>query len=187
MNLRVDFRNQDKIRSGYNKGTEWCPRGLRSAIGNRVLGQSRVVGSNPTYSAMFMLPEANSSEIAQRDGILARVYESIRQNVSIRLPEFVGSTDSAPSAFALLSIIDQTNDFGGKVGEFGYQFEGEEDLLHLFVVRLDREKISVEEAQQVVSWLLPQLPPALVWLKPGEYSQHFYFGHDVLFDDETAI
>lgn len=66
------------------------------------------------------------------------------------------------------------------MSDYRYQFEGEEDLLHLIVTRIDSGKITPAEGQQVVSFLLPNLPTALLWLKPGEYTQHFYCGHDEL-------
>jgi hypothetical protein len=66
------------------------------------------------------------------------------------------------------------------VGDFRYQFEGEEDLLHLFVTRLDGSPIDSADGLAVAQFLMPTVPPALVWHKPGEFSQHFYVGHDDL-------
>jgi hypothetical protein len=74
----------------------------------------------------------------------------------------------------------EPNPYSGTCGPFRYQFEGEEDLLHLIVTRHDGEPISPREGQEVASFVLEGLPTAMIWLRPGEYSQHFYFGHDEL-------
>jgi hypothetical protein len=74
----------------------------------------------------------------------------------------------------------EENAFCGNVGPYRYQFEGEEDLLHLIVTRQDKDRLTVEEAQEVAGFLMPGIPAGLVWLKPGEFSQHFWVGHDEL-------
>jgi hypothetical protein len=48
------------------------------------------------------------------------------------------------------------------------------------VVRADRQPITPEEARTVAAVLLKGVSGALVWIKPGTYSQHFYLGHDDL-------
>jgi hypothetical protein len=115
-------------------------------------------------------------EAERRDQIVARLLSYIREGRTIRLPDFDGSSTSAD--YALLAVPE--NDFSGTYEGFRYQFEGEEDLLHLAIMRQDGAPLTVEQAQQVVSFLLPEVPPALIWLKPGNVSQHFYFGHDIL-------
>jgi hypothetical protein len=98
----------------------------------------------------------------------------------IKLPPFDPAIDRPSDRFALLSVGLEDNIFGGTVGPFRYQFEGEEDLLHLIVTRLDSEALSPSEGQAVASFLMPGVSPALIWLRPGEFSQHFYVGHDEL-------
>jgi hypothetical protein len=120
------------------------------------------------------------AEVAQRCQVVETLLDYIREDRRILLPQF-DPTSAVPSdQFALQSVGIEANAFGGTVGEFRYQFEGEEDLLHLFITRIDGGRLSPEDAQPVVTFLLPTLPQALLWLKPGEFSQHFYFGHDEL-------
>jgi hypothetical protein len=82
--------------------------------------------------------------------------------------------------YALLSVGIEDNAFGGNVADYRYQFEGEEDLLHLIVTGREGQLLTPQEGQRVASFLLPDVSPALIWLRPGEYSQHFYVGHDEL-------
>lgn len=77
-------------------------------------------------------------------------------------------------------IIRISDNLGGEWKGFRYFFEGEDDLLHLAISRNEEGDLTVEEAQSVVSELLPGVPPALIWLKPGRKSHHFYVGHDDL-------
>jgi len=123
---------------------------------------------------------ACSEEERRRDEVLARVVDLVRRGQAVKLPLRDGP--SPPSDFALLSICRDGNPFSGYVGDYLYQFEGEDDLLHLFVVRRSGLPLSVEEAQHVVSFAIPHVPPALIWLKPGTVSQHFYFSHDLLLE-----
>ena len=123
---------------------------------------------------------ATEQEAQTRQAVLTAIIDHIKTNRVIKLPEFDPQTSRPGEQYALTSVGIEPNAFGGSVGEFRYQFEGEEDLLHLIVTRESGEKITVEEAQEVAAWLLPELPPALVWLKPGAYSQHFYLAHDHL-------
>lgn len=115
-------------------------------------------------------------EESRRDEVLTRVLDYIRRDETIRLPRFDPSQSAAASA--LLSIPD--NDFSGHFGPFRYQFEGEDDLLHVIVIRADGQPLTPEDARPVASFVLPGVLPALIWLKPGQYSQHFYLGHDDL-------
>jgi hypothetical protein len=106
---------------------------------------------------------------------------AIRENRTIKLPDF-DRTESPPSGsqFALAAINDSPGIYSGTLGPYSYHFEGEEDLLHLFVMRLDGKNITVGEARVVTAYLYGNVPKALIWLKPGKYSQHFYLGHDHL-------
>ena len=70
--------------------------------------------------------------------------------------------------------------FEGAIGPYGYAFEGEDDLLHLWVWHLDGSSLAVEDAQQVVAFAIPEVNPGVIWLRPAVQSQHFYFGHDEL-------
>lgn len=117
-------------------------------------------------------------ERTRRDAVFARILACIRSDERILLPPFVRGEATASADYALLAIED--NPFSGTVGEYRYQFEGEDDLLHVFVMRQDRAPLPVSEAQKVVGFLLPHVPPALIWLRPGTLSHHFYVGHDEL-------
>lgn len=77
-------------------------------------------------------------------------------------------------------IIRVFDNYAGEWHGYRYSFEGEDDLLHLAISRVDGDSLTVEEAQGVVSELLVGVPTALIWLKPGERSHHFYVGHDDL-------
>jgi hypothetical protein len=124
--------------------------------------------------------EPTEAELLQRDRIICEVLLAIRENRVIKLPEFDRLAVRNESLFALGAIGESPSPYSGAVGPFRYHFEGEEDLLHLFVIRKDGTSISVEEAQQVASLLYEKVPKALIWLKPGKFSQHFYIGHDEL-------
>ncbi len=125
---------------------------------------------------------STENEQIQRDTIVSRILGDIRENRIILLPDFKGERGAVSDHIALLNVGIEDNSYGGKIGEYRYQFEGEEDLLHLIVVRNDQAKLSAEEAQQVTSFLYPGVPTAMMWFKPGEYSHHFYIGHDVLLE-----
>ncbi|HJP83409.1 MAG TPA: hypothetical protein VJ835_07870 [Fimbriimonadaceae bacterium] len=120
------------------------------------------------------------AEVAQRCQVVETLLDYIQEDRRILLPQFDPSFSIPSEQFALQSVGIEANAFGGTVGDFRYQFEGEEDLLHLFITRVDGGRLAPEDAQPVVTFLLPNLPQALLWLKPGEFSQHFYFGHDEL-------
>jgi hypothetical protein len=107
--------------------------------------------------------QASPHEAAVRETVIAAVLRAIRAGETIRLPEA-----EAPRTYE------------GAVGDYRYLFEGEEDLLHLVVERIDGGPCSPEEGQAVARFLMPDLPPGLCWLKPGEFSQHLYCGHDDL-------
>lgn len=111
---------------------------------------------------------------------MRRILECVETNETIRLPRFDPSLSRPSDRYALVSVGLEENDFSGGIGPYRYQFEGEEDLLHLIVTRFDQGEISTQEGQSVAGMVLRGVPPSLIWLRPGEYSQHFYFGHDEL-------
>ena len=123
--------------------------------------------------------DAKEEERAQRWRVLAAIRTSVESNTQIRLPAY-DKDFSRPAISALASVGVEPNPFGGQVGPYRYQFEGEEDLLHLIVTRQDGSPLSAEEGQSVARFLLPTLPAGLIWIRPGEFSQHFYCGHDDL-------
>ncbi len=125
-------------------------------------------------------------ELARRDAVVRAILHSIRSNETIRLPDFDPALSRGSDRFALHSVGIEPNTFGGTVGNFRYQFEGEEDLLHLIVTRKDGAALIPEEAQAVANFLLPNVAPGLIWLKPGTVTQHLYVGHDELLDGFTA-
>ncbi len=129
-----------------------------------------------------MVLAIDESEVARKRAVVAAILEHVRSGVAIRLPPFDRATSVASDDFALLSIGQESNDFNGAAGPYLYQFEGEDDLLHLFVIRRDGQPLSVHEGRAVTSFLLDPLPTALIWLKPGDLSQHFYVAHDDLLE-----
>lgn len=108
------------------------------------------------------------------------ILERIREDRTIKLPVFDPAISRPSDRFALLSVGLEPNEFGGTVGHYRYQFEGEEDLLHLIVTVEDEGRVTAEEGQAVCGFLLQGVSPALIWLRPGKFSQHFYVGHDEL-------
>jgi len=126
--------------------------------------------------------QARAAEVRQS------VLTAIQANEVIRLPDFDPATSLSSPEVALQSVGIEPNPFGGSVGDYRYQLEGEEDLLHLIVTRLDNRPLTVEEARQVSAFVFPTVPPGLMWLKPGTVTQHFYIGHDILLEShEFAI
>ncbi len=119
-------------------------------------------------------------DAARRDSVMRRVLDYVREGRRVELPPFDPSLSRPTDQFALLSVGLEPNDFSGTAGSFRYQLEGEEDLLHLIVTHADGLPVPVEGGQEVASFLLRGLPTALIWLRPGQMSQHFYFGHDEL-------
>ncbi len=111
---------------------------------------------------------------------MRRILEHVREGKTIKLPKFDPQLSRASEKFALITVGPESDEFSGQVGPYRYQFEGEEDLLHLIVTRVDEGEISAREGQSIAGFVLRGVPPSLIWLRPGEYSQHFYFGHDEL-------
>lgn len=122
----------------------------------------------------------STEESKTRDRVVQSILEFVRTDQRIPLPPFDPTISRPSDQFALQSVGLEPNKFGGTVGEFRYQFEGEEDLLHLIVTRVSDSPLTPMEAQEVATFLLPEFPQSLIWLKPGEFTQHFYFGHDEL-------
>jgi len=116
--------------------------------------------------------------IERRNQVIASLLEAIADNRTIKLPAFDPDLPQNPLANTVALIGLEPNDFCGTVGEMRYQFEGEEDLLHMIVTRIDGQRLSPKEAQQVAALLYDGIPVALIRLHPGEFSQHFYIGHD---------
>ena len=119
------------------------------------------------------------AERDRRDEIARRVLDHIAQGRRIALPPFDSRVSRPSDQFALVNVGMEPNDFAGTADGFRYQFEGEEDLLHL-IVTADGASLSVSQGQAVAAFVLAGVSPALIWLKPGELSQHFYVGHDDL-------
>ncbi|MFI5387205.1 MAG: hypothetical protein ACHQ50_13930 [Fimbriimonadales bacterium] len=128
--------------------------------------------------------QATSEERQRRDEVVSRVVDFIRRDEKIRLPSFDPKQAIPSQDFALQSIGD--NEFSGSVGPYRYQFEGEDDLLHVIVVRTGGEPLTPEEGRRVIEFLMPDVPPAVIWLKPGEFSQHFYLGNDELLEGSAS-
>jgi len=124
--------------------------------------------------------EPTQEEQARRDAVMRLILDDVRENRTIKLPPFDPSLDRPSDRYALLSVGIEQNAYSGTVGRFRYQFEGEEDLLHLIVTAQDGGEVLAQDGQQVAGFVLRGLPTALIWLRPGEFSQHFYFGHDDL-------
>ncbi|MCG9895772.1 MAG: hypothetical protein MH204_09885 [Fimbriimonadaceae bacterium] len=120
------------------------------------------------------------SEAEQRAAVLTEILGCIESGERIMLPDWDRSVPVQAEDYALLNVGLEPNRFGGWVGPFRYQFEGEDDLLHLMICRRDGGSLTPMEAQTVVSWLLAGVPSGLYWVKPATRSQHFYVGHDVL-------
>ncbi|MBS1715247.1 MAG: hypothetical protein JST30_13015 [Armatimonadetes bacterium] len=117
-------------------------------------------------------------EVEMRSSVLEAVLQDVRNGRVIRLPDPV--IDGTASATALHLVGSEPNPYGGMYGPYRYQFEGEDDLLHLFVARSDGDELTPEEGRTVAAWVLETVPPGLVWFKPGRFTQHFYLGHDDL-------
>ena len=120
------------------------------------------------------------AEIAQRNCVMAKILDCTRTETRIKLPVFDPQRERPSDQFALINVGLEANDFGGTISTYRYQFEGEEDLLHLMITSIDQGPVTTAESHEVASIILHGVPSALIWLKPGEFSQHFYVGHDEL-------
>ncbi len=101
------------------------------------------------------------ADIERRDQVLERIRDHVAQGLPVRYQPKQG-------------------DFAGTAGDFSYVFEGEDDLLHLRVERQDGAALEPDETQPVAMFLLPEVPEAMVWLRPGARAHHYYLGHDLL-------
>lgn len=75
-------------------------------------------------------------------------------------------------------LLNQAERYGGVIGEYAVQFEGEDDLLHCSVKRTDGKPIETTEAHAAVEPFFGCCPKGLVWFHPAEFSFHYYIGHD---------
>lgn len=121
-------------------------------------------------------------DAARRDEVVTALLAAIRNGETVKLPPFDPTLSQPEEHAALLAVGSEPNPYGGHAGPYRYQLEGEDDLLHLIVSRLDGGEIEMAEAQEVASFLWPQVPQGLIWAKPGTLSHHFYIGHDVLLE-----
>jgi len=119
-------------------------------------------------------------EIEDRRAVLRVIIDATNAGVTIKLPPFDPAQSQASPEVAIATVGIEPNPFGGTVGPYRYQFEGEEDLLHLIVTRQDASPLTMPDAQPVCAFLLNGVPPALVWMRPGNLTQHFFLGHDDL-------
>jgi hypothetical protein len=120
-------------------------------------------------------------EQKRRDEVMRTVLDYTEKNITIKLPDFDKNL-SRPGKFAMQNVGLEPNPFGGRIGPYRYQFEGEEDLLHLMVTRPDEEPLTPEEGQEVAAFVLKGVPATMIFFRPSEHSQHFYIGHDLLID-----
>ncbi|MBS1707862.1 MAG: hypothetical protein JSS65_03970 [Armatimonadetes bacterium] len=125
-----------------------------------------------------------ADDAARRDTVVAALLAAIREGRTVHLPEFDPAYSQPEEHAALVRVGSEPNPYGGEAAGFRYQLEGEDDLLHLIVSRLDGLSPSVEDGQAVAAFVWPGVPPGLVWIRPGDYSHHFYVGHDVLLEGD---
>jgi len=121
-------------------------------------------------------------ESARRSEIIQYLLRLIERNQTVKLPDFDGERAGPTSEFPFATVGLEANPLGGTIGEFRYQFEGEEDLLHLVVMRSDQQPLSPAEGVSVGDFVLNGVPKGLIRLRPGDVSQHFFLGHENLMD-----
>jgi hypothetical protein len=80
-----------------------------------------------------------TAEQIRRDEVIAQILTDIKSNTTIFLPDFDPKISRPSDEYALLSVGIEPNPYGGTIDSYRYQFEGEEDLLHLIIVRTDGE------------------------------------------------
>ena len=145
----------------------------------KVCSQQWLESSNLSDSAILFPMNPTEADRERREAVVRRVLRYIEEGRRITLPPFDPLLARPSDRFALVNVGLEPNDFAGGFGRFRYQFEGEEDLLHLIVTAAEGG-VTVAEGQRVASFVLAGVPTALIWLRPGELSQHFYVGHDDL-------
>jgi len=101
--------------------------------------------------------------------------ERARDEVLERLRRVIVEGEKVPMASG-----GEVSPFEGVCGEFRFQFEGEDDLLRLCITRRDGQELGLREARDVVAWLLPELKPGLIWVRPGRRSHSFHLSHEDL-------
>lgn len=111
--------------------------------------------------------EPSPAEDARRAEVMAAIFERVRNNQAVKLPDFDPAAGNEIGA--------EPNPYNGTISGIRYQFEGEDDLLHL-IVHVESPNL----ARAVAAWLFAGVPPALIWFKAGTTEQHFYLGHDDL-------
>lgn len=78
--------------------------------------------------------------------------------------------------------LERRERYGTILGDFRVQFEGEDDLLHLSITRIDGGQVSHEEAQHIAEAFFRVVPKGLIQCRPAKYSVHYYIAHDLLVD-----
>lgn len=119
-------------------------------------------------------------ESTRRSEIIGHLLRLIEQNQTVKLPDFDPERPAATPEFPFATVGSEANPLGGTVGDFRYQFEGEEDLLHLVVMRNDQQALSPAEGVSVGEFVLAGVPKGLIRFRPGTVSQHFFLGHENL-------
>jgi hypothetical protein len=79
-------------------------------------------------------------------------------------------------------LLKRRERYGGVLGDFRVQFEGEDDLLHLSITRVDGGRVSHEEAQRIADLFFRGVPKGLIYSRPAEYSVHYYIAQDLFVD-----
>ncbi len=124
-----------------------------------------------------------TTELNKANSIIEKIKEYTRNNIRITIPRLQTDANTESRAEeAYLTNWTAISEFAGTYGDYQYLFEGEDDLLHLVILRQNLQPLTVEEARVVAEGILPNIPSSKIWLSPGEYTQHFYFGHDELFN-----
>jgi len=77
-------------------------------------------------------------------------------------------------------LLSRRERYGAILGDFRVQFEGEDDLLHLSITRVDGGRVAHEEAQRIADLFFHAVPKGLIQCRPAEYSVHYYIAHDLL-------
>ncbi len=76
-------------------------------------------------------------------------------------------------------LLNNRDRYGIDIGEYRAQFEGEDDLLHLSITRLDNGPVDWPEARALSALFFAGIPETMIFAKPARCSAHFYLPHDV--------
>ncbi|MCS7310251.1 MAG: hypothetical protein NZ741_08535 [Armatimonadetes bacterium] len=79
-------------------------------------------------------------------------------------------------------LLNHRERYGATLGEYRVQFEGEDDLLHLSITRVDGGRMTHDEAQQLADLFFHAVPKGLIQCLPAEHSVHYYIAHDLFVD-----